>query len=76
MTARNLAVVGDTEITVYSDPLSGPGSVLARIPVPPGRGTHELYSHTLLAAGWAVNGLWAWSPTPDGARSSVAVRQL
>lgn len=73
---NNLAVVGDTFITVYSDPLHGQGSVLAQIPLPPGRGTHTIYADALRAAGWTVSGLWAWASTSDGARPSVAVRQL
>lgn len=74
MAATNLAIVGEHQITVYSDALHTAGTVLARIPLGSSLRADNVVADLLRANGWKINGAWGWTSTPDGVLRSVAVR--
>ena len=75
MAAKNLAVVDDGEILVYSDPLNLSSLVIARIPLG-SRRSIEAYTMALNTKGWRATEPWGWQERTDGAVPAVSVERI
>lgn len=70
MAGANLAVIRDHQITIHAAQ-----GVLDTIPLTGDERTHQGYVAVLRHHGWAPDGLWGWTDTPDGQRPSLAVKR-